>query len=172
MSAQYGIFSNVFQQEILQEWHDIYKKLPTKTHTIYGDPCWGIDMNSLAYAWFKKVVLKQIQKHLGDDLKLIFSSFIDLSHILLIHNDIKRLPENANGQHAYSVLIPYSVNHNDSSFDKVGTCFYDDNKKLIENITWQKGSMIWWKSELLHNSSNFKDLGIDSKQYFITHTYV
>ena len=47
-------------------------------------------------------------------------------------------------------------------------------KKLIEfcELNWEENCLIWWDSNVLHASSNFKNEGIESKQYFITHTYV
>ena len=46
------------------------------------------------------------------------------------------------------------------------------NYNLIKKINWQENALIWWHSEMLHNSGDFKESGIKSKQYFITHTYV
>ena len=45
-------------------------------------------------------------------------------------------------------------------------------KKIIENLAWDKGSMVWWKSSTLHSSSDFVKEGVKSKQYFVAHTYV
>ena len=48
MPASYGIIKNLFTDNTLDEWHDVYKKIPKTTTTEYGDKCWGIDINSLA----------------------------------------------------------------------------------------------------------------------------
>ena len=172
MPASYGIKKNLFTDNTLDEWHDVYKKIPTTTTTEYGDKCWGIDINSLAYRWFIKIVMPSIRDQLGSDLNLIFSTYIDADHPLLIHDDVKPLPIGIEGKQAFSVLIPYSVDHKKDTFEKVGTCFYDNNKKMIERLSWEQGSMIWWQSNLLHSSTDFRAEGIKSKQYFVTHTYV
>ena len=96
--------------------------------------------------------MPSIRDQLGSDLNLIFSTYIDADHPLLIHDDVKPLPIGIEGKQAFSVLIPYSVDHKKDTFEKVGTCFYDNNKKMIERLSWEQGSMIWWQSNLLHSS--------------------
>jgi hypothetical protein len=172
MPKSYGIIKNLFNDNTLDEWHNVFKKIPTTTETTYGDKCWGIDIKCLAYNWFSKVMMPPIQKQLGEDLKLIFSTFIDTTHPLPIHDDIKSLPDGAVGEHAFSVLIPYTVEYAKERFSDVGTCFYNNDKTMLERVNWNKGSLIWWKSSMLHSSSNFLNEGVSSKQYFVTHTYV
>jgi len=172
MLKPYGIIKNLFSDATLQEWYDIFMKIPTITKTEDGDNCWGLDINSRFYSWFQKKMMPHIQEHLGKDLKLIFCSYIDSKHPLPIHDDLKKLPNGAIGSHAFSILIPYSVENAKDSFSKVGTCFYDKDKKIIENLAWDKGSMVWWKSSTLHSSSDFVKEGVKSKQYFVAHTYV
>ena len=171
LDKKFGIIKNKFSSSLLNEWQEIYKK-NTITKTLQGDDCWGIDKNCLAYNWFLKKVMPQLSESFPKDTKLIFSSYINLHSIFSIHNDIKPLPNGAEGKHYLSILIPYSIDHKKENYDKVSTCFYDNDKKLIECVGWEENSLIWWESDLLHASSDFKTQGIDSKQYFITHTYV
>lgn len=171
LEKKFGIIQDVFSNDILEQWQTIYKK-NTITKTDAGDDCWGIDKECLSYNWFLKVVMPKLSDSFDKDMKLIFSSLIDLHSIFPIHNDIKPLPANATGKHYLSILIPYSIDNKKENYNKVSTCFYDEDKKLQECITWKENSLIWWESDLLHASSDFKSNGIDSKQYFITHTYV
>jgi len=172
MSKQYGIIKNVFKEEQLDEWCSVFKKLTT-TNTSTGDKCYGIDINNLAYKWFLKKMLPDLQIHFEEHIKLIFSAFINLETVLPIHDDIKPIPNNAVGKHFVSILIPFSIDENKNiDFSKVGTCFYDAEKNLIERVGWDKGCLLWWNSNLLHSSSDFKKEGVSSKQYWITHTYV
>ena len=171
LDKKFGIIKNKFSSSLLNEWQEIYKK-NTITKTLRGDDCWGIDKNCLAYNWFLKKVMPQLSESFPKNTKLIFSSYINLHSIFPIHDDIKPLPEGAEGKHYLSILIPYSIDHKKENYDKVSTCFYDNDKKLIDRISWEENSLIWWESDLLHASSDFKTQGIDSKQYFITHTYV
>ena len=144
----------------------------TITKTLFADNCWGIDKKCLSYSWFLKKVLPHLSNSFPEEIKLIFSCYIDLHTAFPIHSDIKPLPEKAEGKHYVSILVPYSIDHKKENYNKVSTCFYDDDKKLIERVGWEENSLIWWESDLLHASSDFKNNGINSKQYFITHTYV
>ena len=172
MSAQkYGILPNAMDDLTLDRWREIYQK-NTITKTTDNDDCWGIDKKSLAYNWFLKEVMPVITETFDKDAKLIFSSFIDLHTPLQIHRDLKPLPEGESGENYASILIPYSIDHQKENFKNASTCFYDEDKRLIDTITWQRNSLIWWDSSLLHDSGGFLQHNIKSKQYFITHTYV
>ena len=171
MTNKFGIIKNKFSSDLLDEWQDIFKK-NTITKTDSGDNCWGIDKKCLSYNWFTKKVMPQLIESFSEDTKLIFSSLIDLHSAFPIHDDIKPLPEGAEGKHYLSILIPYSVDNRKEKYNEVSTCFYDNNEKLLDCVKWEENSLIWWESDLLHASSDFKGKGIESKQYFITHTYV
>ena len=54
MLKPYGIIKNLFSDATLQEWYDIFMKIPTITKTEDGDNCWGLDINSRFYSWFQK----------------------------------------------------------------------------------------------------------------------
>ena len=172
MSAQkYGILHDVVDDHTLDEWKNIYQKVSiTKSET--NDNCWGIDKNCYAYNWFLKKVMPVIAKTFDEDAELIFSSFMDMHTPLKIHTDLKPLPEGASGKHYVSILVPYSIDYQKENFNNASTCFYNEDKTLIETIPWQRNSLIWWDSSLLHDSGDFSNRGIESKQYFITHTYV
>lgn len=167
----FGIIKNKFSSAMLDEWRDIYMK-NTITKTMFDDNCWGIDKKCLSYNWFLKKVMPHLSNAFPEEMKLIFSSYIDLHTAFPIHRDVKPLPEGAEGKHYVSVLVPYSIDNKKENYDKVSTCFYDDDKKLAESIRWEENSLIWWQGDLLHASSDFKNNGINSKQYFVTHTYV
>jgi hypothetical protein len=172
MSAQkYGILPNTVDDAILDQWREIYQKT-TITKTADNDNCWGIDKKCHAYNWFLKKVMPIIGKTFNEGAKLIFSSFIDLHTPLKIHTDLKTLPEGESGEHYISILIPYSIDYQKENFNNASTCFYNEDKTLIDTIPWQRNSLIWWDSSLLHNSGGFLQHNIKSKQYFITHTYV
>jgi len=172
MSAQkYGILPNTVDDAILDQWREIYQKT-TITKTADNDNCWGIDKKCHAYNWFLKKVMPIIGKTFNEGAKLIFSSFIDLHTPLKIHTDLKTLPEGESGEHYISILIPYSIDYQKENFNNASTCFYNEDKTLIDTITWQRNSLIWWDSSLLHDSGGFLQHNIKSKQYFITHTYV
>ena len=171
LEGKIGIIKNKLSGSMLDEWKPIFKKNAI-TRTTYGDDCWGIDINSLAYRWFLKKVMPLLSETFTNDIKLIFSSYIDLNKRFPIHNDIKPLPNKVEGKHYLSILIPYSIDNKKENYDKVSTCFYNDDKTLIDCIKWEENSLIWWESKILHASSNFKSEGINSKQFFITHTYV
>ena len=171
LDKKFGIIKNKFSSPVLDEWQSIFKK-NTITKTIYGDNCWGIDIKCLAYNWFLKKVMPQITETFSKDTKLIFSSYINCSTVVPIHTDIKTIPNNEKGQHYASILIPYSIDNKKDNFQKVSTDFYNENKELTDQIQWEENCLIWWDSTLWHGSSDFKKENIESKQYFITHTYV
>lgn len=170
MALNYGIVDDIVDDQTLDDWKKIYQKNSiTKTHV--GDDCWGIDKKSLAYSWFIKKVMPVITKTFKEDVKLIFSSFIDLHEPLTPHNDIKPLPEGVKGKHHVSILVPYSVNNQKDLVTKGCTRIYGLPEVLRETLEWRRNSAIWWSSEVFHDSGEF-DHTLKSKQYFITHTYV
>ena len=168
---RYGIEKDFFTTNELDNWKQKFQ-LNSITNTKQGDPCWGIDSKSLTYPWLKKVIMPVFSKHFNTDLKLVFASYIDCTKIFRIHNDIKPLPEGATGKHFVSILVPYAIDQKKENFQQVATEFYTDEKKITDAIAWEENSFIWFESQIFHNSSNFKDKGIDSKQYFVFHTYV
>ena len=170
-SKKYGIIKNVFSDTQLKEWKKMYQRSKI-TKTLDGDSCWGIDKKNILHKWFINTVMPVIGSPFEKDIKLIFSSFIDLTIPLKTHTDIKALPEGENGKHYVSILIPYAVNQQREYIDKASTVFYTDDNVQIDKINWEENALIWWHSEMLHNSGDFKESGIKSKQYFITHTYV
>jgi len=171
LNEKFGIIKNKFSATLLDEWQVIYKKNPT-IKTDYGDDCWGIDKKCLAYNWFVKKVMPHFYNCFSEDMKLIYSSYIDLYTTFPIHKDIMPLPDGAEGKHYVSILIPHSIDNKKENYNKVSTCFYDNDEKLIECVAWEENSLIWWYSDLLHASSDFKKNGIDSKQFFINHTFL
>ena len=165
----HGILLDQVDDNTLDQWKEIYQKNTiTKTHS--GDDCWGIDKKCMAYGWFCKQVMPTIAKTFDPGIKLIFSSFIDLKTPLDIHTDLKPLPEGTTGRHYMSILVPYSIDNEKQDISRASTCFYDQNNQLIEKVDWQKNSLLWWDSSILHNSGGFDQF--ESKQYFITHTYI
>jgi len=168
---KYGIIKNVLSKKDLDDWRNIYQKV-TSTRTNEGDPCWGIDINCLAYNWFSKEIMPIIQNNSPREVKLIFSSFIQLHNPINIHRDIKDIPNNGVGKHYRSILFPYAVDDDKVNFKNASTRFYSDDKILTDTISWEPYSMIWWDSEILHDSGDFDKLGIKCKEYIITHTYV
>lgn len=170
-NKQYGILTDFVDDGTLEEWKKIYQKTSI-TKTTDGDPCWGIDKKCLAYNWFLKKVFPVLTRTFDKEIKLIFSSFIDLSKPFPKHTDLKPIPDNGTGKHYVSILIPYGINNKKDYFEKASTRFYANNETLVDVIQWKKNCMIWWNSEIIHDSGSFSGHGILSKQYFITHTYV
>ena len=168
---KFGLIKNVLTDIDLDNWKKIYQQV-TSTKTNEGDLCWGIDINCLAYNWFLKQVMPVIQTNFDPEVKLIFSSFIKLYSPIKIHNDIKSIPNGDSGRHYKSILIPLSVEGDKLDFKNVSTRFYDDNKNLTDTITWEPNSILWWDSETLHDSGDFKKNNVEYKEYIITHTYV
>ena len=171
VAKNYGIIKNYFIPEELDDWKEKFKR-NTITKSMYGDDCWGIDVNCLSYLWFKKVVLAKFLKFLDPNVKLIFASYIDCFTTFPVHTDVKLIPNNKEGKQYASILIPYSIDNKKDNFKKVSTNFYNDSKELKEGIQWEENSFIWWDSTLYHSSSDYKKENIESKQYFIIHTYV
>jgi hypothetical protein len=179
----FGIIKNAVNHDQLKFWKDIYKKgakhsmdmsivVPIKDNVINDDPCWGIDVNSLAYAWSLKNVMPIIWKNFNKDEKMIYSAYKDMTSPFGIHRDLKPLPRGAEGVRSLSVLFPLSTDGTVDNMHKVGTNFFDNDRNLLECITWEPGAVIWWRSEVLHSASDFRTEGIRSKQFYITHTYV
>lgn len=162
---------DIFGLEQLHEWKKIFQK-NSITKTSNGDDCWGIDPKCLSYNWYRKVVMPTFSEFFGKELKLIFASYIDCYKTFPIHRDIKPLPEGKTGKHAVSILVPFSLDYKFEGFDKVSTDIFDDEKQLIESLTWKQNSFVWWDSDVNHASSDYMSKGIHTKQYFITHTYV
>jgi len=170
---KFGIIKNAVDQGQLDSWKDIYKK-GHKEKMIKDDPslCWGIDINSLAYAWFLKKVMPIIWKNFSEDEKLIYSAYKDMTSPFSIHRDLKPLPQGVVGMQSLSILVPLSADGSLDNINKIGTNFFDDDSNLLECVLWEPNSIIWWKSEVLHSASDFRKEGINSKQFYITHTYV
>ena len=168
---KFGCIKNGLSEVDMDNFKSVYQKV-TQTKTSDGDPCWGIDINCYAYNWFLKKVMPVMKYHFVQEMKLIFSSFIKLRQPLGIHRDIKDIPENATGRHYKSILFPYSVNGNTLNLNGASTRFYDGNNNLMQTIKWEPNSIIWWDSDILHDSGDFRQLGFDYKEYIITHTYV
>ena len=167
----FGIIKEALDWDKLISWKDVYKK--GKVHSmINGDPCWGIDKRSYAYSWCLKNVMPIIWKNFNKDEQLIYSAYKDMKSPFGIHRDLKPLPEGVEGVHSLSILFPLSADGSVDKINKIGTNFFDDDGKLAESILWEPNSIIWWKSEILHSASDFRDEGIKSKQFYITHTYV
>jgi len=166
---KYGVLKDIVNTQTLEEWKTIYKK-NSITKTLQGDDCWGIDRKCLTYNWFTKKVLPIISENFHKESKLIFSSFMDLHKPLPIHRDIKDLPHGEHGDHHLSILVPYSIDNDKDRISEGVTRFYKEDGLLLDCIKWQSNSMIWWDSNMLHDSGEYKN--IQSKQFFITHTYV
>lgn len=170
--GNFGIIKDAMDVNKLFSWTDIYKKGQQLTMN-NGAHCWGIDRKSLAYAWCMKTVMPIIWANFSSDLKLIFSAFQDTHSAFGIHKDLKPLPEGAVGSQSMSILFPVSTDGGDiEKLHKVSTCFFDDEKRLLECIPWEVNSIIWWNSDVFHSGSDFRKQGIKTKQFFITHTYV
>lgn len=162
---------NFFTNHQLMEWKSIFQR-NSITKTSNGDDCWGIDKKCFAYGWYKKKVMPLFSEHFDKALKLIFASFIDCDRTFPVHKDIKPLPEGETGKHAVSILVPFTLDNSFDKFGEVSTDIYDEDHNKIDELAWRRNSFVWWESDLNHASSDYKALGIQTKQYFITHTYV
>ena len=170
VTENYGIVRNVISQDVLDQWQSVYKKM-VLSKTDNGDDCWVINKDCPAYAWHMKKIIPIISKPFGNKPKLLFSSFYDMRHPLKIHNDRGADSENGPADRYFSVLFPYSANNKTSELNNVSTRFYDDNRNLIGNLVWEKNSLLWWDSAVLHDSGDFLSKNIASKQYFINLVY-
>ena len=168
---KFGIITNGLASKDMDDWRDVYQKV-TQTKTALGDPCWGIDIDCYAYNWFLKKIMPVLKNNFTQEMKLIFSSFIRLTHPISMHRDIKDIPKNASGNHYKSILFPYSVDGDKSNFKGASTRFYNERNEVIRSVPWEPNSIIWWDSEILHDSGDFNKSGINYKEYIITHTYV
>ena len=97
VAKNYGIIKNYFISDELNYLKEKFK-LNTITKSMYGDDCWGIDINCLSYLWFKKVVLSKFLKFLDPNVKLIFASYIDCVTTFPVHTDVKPIPNNKEGK--------------------------------------------------------------------------
>ena len=168
----FGIIKDAVDGKNLFSWRDIYQK-SQKLETSIGQPCWGIDYKSLAYAWCIKTVMPIIWENFSRDLKLIFSAYQETHSYFSIHKDLKPLPEGVVGTHSISILFPVSIDGGiTENLHKVSTCFFDDEKRPLGCIPWEANSIVWWRSHVFHSGSDFSDQGIKTKEFFITHTYV
>ena len=100
VAKNYGIIKNYFMSDELNDWKEKFKR-NTITKSMYGDDCWGIDVNCLSYLWFKKVVLSRFLKFLDPNVKLIFASYIDCFTTFPVHTDVKPIPNNASTIRAF-----------------------------------------------------------------------
>ena len=120
---KFGIIKNAMIKGQLDSWKDIYKK-GHKDLMINDDPCWGIDVDSLAYAWCLKNVMPIIWKNFSEDEKLIYSAYKDMTSPFGIHRDLKPLPQGVVGTHSLSILFPLSANGSLDNINKIGTNFF------------------------------------------------
>lgn len=166
----------------------------TPTLSNLGDKCYGIDINNTAsYLWFKKKFLSRINKYFDVELKLVHAFYASFTKPFSVHRDLKPIPNNTKGVPYISCVIPISVNNDKDLCHLASTIIFkegkNDNAKLdhleylshcelnqLENrqidkiFKWKPYDMIWWKSELYHCSSHFKNF--NSKECFVIHTYV
>ncbi len=171
VAKNYGIIKNHFSLEELDNWKTKFQ-LNSITKSSYVEELWGIDVNCLSYGWFRKVVWPKISQFFDADLKLIFAAYMNCKSVVPLHTDIKPIPNNEKGQHYVSIVIPYSIDNKKDNFQKISTGFYNENKELQEQIQWEENCLIWWDSSLWHAGSDFKKENIESKQFFVIHTYV
>lgn len=175
-----------------------FKKIFLKnsyTLTDLGDKCYGIDINNkLSYPWFNKIFWPKITKYFDEDLKLIYASYASFTKPFSVHrDDFKTIPNNKKGTNYLSLLIPISVDNNKDLCSLASTIVFKQQKnpnakqdhenylshchveelynRSIDRIfQWKIGDIIWWKSEVDHCSSHFKNFS--SKESFVIHTYV
>jgi hypothetical protein len=185
--------NSVLSEKECFEMRDIFLK-NTATLSNLGDKCYGIDINNTAsFLWFKKKLLDKINNFFDLDLKLIFAFYASFTKPFDIHTDIKPLPNDAKGTPYVSCLIPLSVDNSKDKCNLANTIIFKrqenvnaeaDHKKYLSHcnleqlknrqidkiFNWTPYDMIWWRSELDHCSSHFKNF--QSKECIVVHTYV
>jgi hypothetical protein len=190
-----GTIKNFVTEDQLAGIIKIFKKMsPSEGYGNNG--YYGIGPEHRAYLWFRKVLLDRIAEHFNPNIKLIFGMLLDCQVPLVIHNDLKDIPD-PEGKHYLSFLIPYSVDNDPDLCDSASTLIFDPcsqenhdvsylhaNKlshvpiedtyqhSLREELIWSCGDLLWWSSELYHTSNNFLKTGHQSKQGIVIHTYV
>jgi hypothetical protein len=177
-------------------------KLYKVTYTSVGgerNQCRGIDAKHPDFKWFDKTVFSRIKEYTGkDNIYPIFGMYTDLVEPFEIHQDLKYLPEDANGKHYASFLIPISVDNDINACPKSCTLVFGreplevpdtsikDWHKLVGShsiekrqfhelsakLQWGHGDLLWWDSQYWHSSIDHQAGGFTSKQMLVIHTYV
>lgn len=184
---------SVYSEKECYQFRDKFLK-STHTLTDLGDKCYGIDINNtISYPWAKKVFFPKINQFFDVELKLIHAFYASFTKPFDIHRDLKPMPNNVTGTHYISCLIPVSVDNNKDLCHLASTITFKEGKNndaesdhknylshckleklkscLIDKIFyWNIGDIIWWRSELNHCSSHFKNF--KTKECFVVHTYV
>lgn len=191
-----GIIKNIFSEQQLENWKNVFKKYCVPTKSKLGDDCFGIDINSTrAYLWYTKELFPEIKRIFDRaDLKTIFAMYAKFTRPFQIHHDVKPIPNNMKGQNYISCLMPLAVNGDPKLCNQVSTAvfdekenpsFEDDHNNLFqhcsiedlkkftvrENYNWNRGDLIWWDSRLYHSSCDFTQK-FKNKEAFVIHTYV
>ena len=176
-----------------KEMRDIFLR-STPTLSELGDECYGIDVNNTAaYLWFKKKFLDKLNTFFDVKLNLIFAFYASFTKPFTIHDDLKPIPNDVQGTPYISCLIPLSVDNIQENCHMASTIVFKKeindnavedhekylshcdleklkNRKIDKIFKWTPYDMIWWRSELDHCSSHFKDF--ITKQCIVVHTYV
>lgn len=189
-----GVEKNFIDQSTLTQFVQVFKSFdPTP---IPEGKAFGVDYKHPHYSWFIDNVfckLKQYTKR--SDLKLIFAMYGDVTESFKIHRDIKPMPDSGPpNKHFASFLIPVSVDYDinkcsnnctlvfenalllepefDQAWHKIVPSMISPYYKLIRQIQWNSGDLIWWNSIIPHAGANLKELNLSSKQMIVVHTYV
>lgn len=189
-----GVEKNFIDQSTLTQFVQVFKSFdPTP---IPEGNAFGVDYKHPSYNWFMENIFCTLKEYTArSDLKLIFAMYADVTESFKIHRDIKPLPEpDPPNKHYASFLIPVSVNYNadkckdnctlvfenamllDPEFNqpwhKIVPGVLSPYHKLIRQIQWNSGDLIWWNSIVPHAGANLKQLDLSSKQMIVVHTYV
>jgi hypothetical protein len=170
--GQSGNEPNFVTDKELEEWTNIMKSFNVGEfnqtgHGEYIGSSHGVDKNNKkGYLWFDRIVMRKLRDFFGEDLKLIFSQYVDCNKPIAKHNDIFDWISVAP---YISLVIPCSVDNNSTDCKKASTIIETPDNKIIKQV-WNSGNMIWWDSTLQHWSGDFDTFS--NKQMIVCHTYV
>ena len=174
MVTNYGYIENFVQDDQLEKWKVMYKKVSTGEQ-YRGSFTWGIfqnlsnksTKNHLGFKLFTKEIIPMIQALLPANTKYNFSSFNRMFGPLPIHKDTAPNDDCTPGK---SIIFPYSVDGDRTNFKGASTRIYDQDKNLVETLIWKPNMLLWLQGDLYHDSGDFTNF--DYKEFFMTQTYL
>jgi hypothetical protein len=175
VSSNHGVIPQFISADELEKVINVLKTF-NSTPAKYGAEMRGVDINHKGYLWFKKILFDKICNLINPDMKLIFGTYSNHVNPIGLHQDLKMIPNNAQGKNYRSFLLPYSVDFDRNLVNRASTIFYKGNNRdelfNPNEIFWNCGDLLWWDSEVYHESGDFLARGHQSKQAIVIHSYV
>jgi hypothetical protein len=159
----------------------------------------GLDQKNVFYPLFDKLFFKKLQMTFGKNLKLVWAMWCDSHEPFDLHTDKEKHQQSGlPGKPWISFLVPFSVDHDITKTNLANTIIFNEHDicqpctpnaldifethcshasknrlacvTLQKKIDWNRGSVIWWHSLLVHGSGHF--LNFSTKQMVVIHTYI